>query len=67
MRCKRTQILPTSECQVRPVTKLELKEQPTAWQMAVEEAGREISSGRIVKEIVQCIKKTMKVLNPYNV
>ncbi|MDM9580106.1 hypothetical protein [Nostoc sp. GT001] len=34
-----SQILPTSEVQVRPLAKLEPQQQPEAWQQAVEQAG----------------------------
>ncbi len=33
-----SQILPTSEVQVRPLAKLEPQQQPEAWQQAVEKA-----------------------------
>ncbi len=36
-----SQILPTSEVQVRPLAKLEPQQQPEAWQQAVEQAGEQ--------------------------
>ncbi len=51
------QILPTSERQVRPLTRLEPVEQVTAWQQAVEEVGGKIPCGRIVKGIVERLKE----------
>jgi len=62
-----TQILPTSERQVRPLTKLEREEQRQAWQMAVEQAGGKVPTGNIVKDIVQRIRERTKVPNPYQV
>ena len=50
-----SQILPTSERQVRPLTTLEPDVQREVWQQAVEEAGG-IPSGRIVKGIVERLK-----------
>ena len=63
------QILPTTERQVRPLTKLEPDKQVEAWTKAVESAGGKVPSGRIVKDIVQIIKeKTQKAVpNPYHV
>ncbi|KAB8318712.1 hypothetical protein SD81_014395 [Tolypothrix campylonemoides VB511288] len=62
-----TQILPTSERQVRPLTKLEREEQRQAWQMALEQAGGKVPTGNIVKDIVQRIRERTKVPNPYQV
>jgi hypothetical protein len=50
-------ILPTNECQVRPLTKLKPQEQREVWQKAVEEAGNKVPSGRIVKGIVERLKE----------
>jgi hypothetical protein len=50
-----TQILPTSERQVRPMTKLEPQEQQEVWLRAVELAGGKVPTGRIVKDVVQRI------------
>jgi hypothetical protein len=58
-------ILPTNERQVRPLTKLEPKQQRDVWQEAVVEAGGKVPSGRIVKDIVQRIMEGTKVPNPY--
>ena len=62
-----TQILPTSERQVRPLTKLDPEQQREAWQQAVDEAGGKVPSGRIVEDIVQQIKTKTPVPNPYHV
>ncbi len=48
-----SQILPTRECQVRPLTKLNPDQQREVWHQAVTEAGGKVPSGRIVKDIVQ--------------
>ncbi|AHJ28589.1 hypothetical protein PN465_11455 [Nodularia spumigena CS-584] len=61
------QILPTSEGQVRPLTKLEPQQQQFVWQTAVEEAGGKVPSGRIVKDVVQRIMERTKVPNTYQV
>ena len=62
-----TQILPTSEGQVRPLTKLEPDQQREAWQKAVEQAGGKVPSGRIVKSIVDQIRERNPVPNPWRV
>lgn len=51
------QILPTSERQVRPLTKLEPDEQRQVWTEAVDETGGKVPSGAIVKSVVQRIKE----------
>ncbi len=61
------QILPTSERQVRPLTKLEPEQQRSVWQQAVSSAGGKVPSGRIVKDIVQRIRERTPVPNPYRV
>ncbi len=61
------QILPTSERQVRPLTKLEPEQQREAWAKAVETSGGKVPSGRIVKDIVQRIQERTRVPNPYRV
>jgi hypothetical protein len=61
------QILPTTERQVRPLTKLEPEQQREAWAKAVESAGGKVPSGRIVKDIVQRIRERTRVPNPYRV
>ncbi|MEH1827759.1 MAG: hypothetical protein V7L22_20890, partial [Nostoc sp.] len=58
-----SQILPTSEVQVRPLAKLEPQQQPGAWQQAVEKAEGKVPSGRIVKDVVQQIMERTKVPN----
>ena len=60
-----SQILPTSEGQVRPVTKLEPQEQWEVWQQAVELAGGKVPTGRIVKDVVQRIMERTQVPNTY--
>jgi hypothetical protein len=60
-----SQILPTSEGQVRPMTKLEPQEQWEVWQTAVEFAGGKVPTGRIVKDVVQRIMERTKVPNTY--
>ena len=55
-----TQILPTKEGQVRPLSELKTEQQPIAWEAAVEQAGGKVPTGRIVKEVV----KRMKDDNP---
>jgi hypothetical protein len=62
-----SQILPTSERQVRPMTKLEPQEQQEVWLRAVELAGGKVPTGRIVKDVVQRIMERTKVPNTYQV
>lgn len=62
-----TQILPTSERQVRPITKLEPEQQWEVWQTAVEEAGGKVPSARVVSDVVQRIMERTKAPNPYGV
>ncbi|NDJ25578.1 hypothetical protein GS682_28990 [Nostoc sp. B(2019)] len=62
-----SQILPTNERQVRPLTKLEPQQQQEVWQQAVEEAGGKLPSGRIVKDVVQRIIERTKVPNTYQI
>ena len=62
-----SQILPTSEVQVRPLAKLEPQQQPGAWQQAVEKAEGKVPSGRIVKDVVQQIMERTKVPNTYQI
>ena len=59
------QILPTSERQVRPLTKLEPLQQQEVWRQAVEQAGGKVPTGRIVKDVVQRIMERTKVSNTY--
>ncbi|MCC5604682.1 hypothetical protein [Nostoc favosum] len=63
----RSQILPTSEGQVRPITKLEPQEQWEVWQRAVELAGGKVPTGRIVKDVVQRIMERTQVPNTYQI
>ncbi|WP_375514623.1 hypothetical protein [uncultured Nostoc sp.] len=60
-----SQILPTSERQVRPMTKLEPQEQQEVWLRAVELAGGKVPTGRIVKDVVQRIIERTQVPNTY--
>ncbi len=60
-------ILPTSERQVRPLTKLDPSQQRSIWQQAVSEAGGKVPPGRLVKDIVQRIRERTPVPNPYRV
>ncbi|MBG1268576.1 hypothetical protein [Nostoc sp. WHI] len=62
-----SQILPTSERQVRPMTKLEPQEQQEAWLKAVELAGGKVPTGRIVKDVVQRIMERTQVPNTYQI
>jgi len=52
-----SQIMPTNERQVRPLTNLEPDEQRHVWEEAVEAAGGKVPSGRIVKGIVERLKE----------
>ncbi|MHC5596061.1 MAG: hypothetical protein ACYTXC_08915 [Nostoc sp.] len=61
------QILPTSEGQVRSMTKLEPQEQQEVWLRAVELAGGKVPTGRIVKDVVQRIMEKTKVPNTYQI
>ncbi|WP_392530061.1 hypothetical protein [Nostoc sp. C117] len=60
-----SQILPTGERQVRPMTKLQPQEQQEVWLRAVELAGGKIPTGRIVKDVVQRIMERTQVPNTY--
>ncbi|MBD2739943.1 hypothetical protein H6H03_40025 [Nostoc paludosum FACHB-159] len=60
-----TQILPTSEGQVRPMTNLEPQKQWEVWQTAVEVAGGKVPSGRVVKDVIERIMERTKAPNPY--
>ena len=62
-----SQILPTSERQVRPMTKLEPQEQQEVWLRAVELAGGKVPTGRIVKDAVQRIMERTRVPNTYQI
>ena len=52
-----SQILPTSETQVRPLASLEPDKQRELWQQAVKAAGGKVPSARIVKGIVERLKE----------
>jgi len=60
-----SQILPTSEGQVRSMTKLEPQQQWEVWQTAVEVAGGKVPSGRVVKNVVEQIMERTQVPNTY--
>ncbi|UKP00958.1 hypothetical protein [Nostoc sp. UHCC 0870] len=62
-----SQILPTSEGQVRPITKLEPEKQLEVWQQAVELAGGKVPTGRIVKDVVQRIIERTQIPNSYQI
>ena len=62
-----TQILPTTEYQVRALTSLEPFQQRSVWHQAVDEAGGKVPSGRIVSDIVQRIRERTVMPNPYRV
>jgi hypothetical protein len=63
----KSQILPTSERQVRAMTKLEPQEQQEVWLRAVEVAGGKVPTGRIVKDVVQRIMERTQVPNTYQI
>jgi hypothetical protein len=67
LRTNGTQILPTSERQIRPLTKLKPEQQRKVWQQAVQVSGGKVPSGATVKDIVQRIMEKTKVPNPYRV
>ena len=52
-----TQILPSSERQIRDLIELDPKEQCKVWQQAVEQADGKVPTGRIVKGIVEQLKE----------
>ncbi len=62
-----TEVLPTSEYQVRPLVALEPDQQREVWHQAVNEAGGKVPSGRIVSDIVQRIRERTSMPNPYRV
>jgi hypothetical protein len=61
--------MPTNERQLRFLAKAELEPavQADVWQQAVEQAGNKIPSGRIVKDMVDKIRESPKVPNPYHI
>jgi hypothetical protein len=62
-----SQILPTSERQVRPMTSLEPPQQREVWQLAIIEAGERVPPASIVKDIVQRIREKNPVPIPFRV
>ena len=66
-RANSPQILPTSEYQVRSLTKLEPAQQREVWQQAVDQAGGKVPSGRLVQDVVQRLREKTPVPNPYRV
>jgi len=64
-----SQILPTSETQVRHLASFEADKQLQVWQEAIEMAGGRVPSGRIVKSIVERLKEKHlpHATNSYNV
>ena len=62
-----TQILPTSERQVRPITKLEPQQQWEVWQRAVQEAGGKVPSAKAVGDVVQKIMERTQLPNTYQI
>jgi len=61
------QILPANERQIRPLSLIQPAQQVEAWTTAVEEAGKRVPSGRLVKSIVNQIRERNPVHNPYQV
>ncbi|MBN3906654.1 MAG: hypothetical protein HWQ35_08860 [Nostoc sp. NMS1] len=61
--------MPTIGRQLRFLAKAELEPavQADVWQQAVEQAGNKIPSGRIVKDVVDRIRESTKVPNPYHI
>ena len=61
--------MPTNERQLRFLAKAELEPavQADVLQQAVEQAGNKIPSGRIVKDVVDKIRESPKVPNPYHI
>ncbi|MBD2730403.1 hypothetical protein H6G96_29830 [Nostoc sp. FACHB-892] len=61
--------MPTNERQLRFLAKAELEPtvQADVWQQAVEQAGNKIPSGRIVKDVVDRMRESTKVPNPYHI
>ncbi|MBC1223305.1 hypothetical protein GNF10_29255 [Nostoc sp. UCD121] len=61
--------MPTNERQLRFLAKAELEPavQANVWQQAVEQAGNKLPSGRIVKDVVDRIRESPKIPNPYHI
>ena len=55
-----TQIIPTSERQCRPLTKLEPEQQREVWRKAVETAKGRVPSGKVVSDLVAKIEGKLK-------
>jgi hypothetical protein len=66
MRTNCSQILPTNECQVRPLAKLEPEQQRECWRQALKAAGGKVPSGNVVKSIVDKIRERTKIPVPYS-
>lgn len=65
MRTNGSQILPTNERQIRPLTTLESPdEQWQAWEQSIDSAGGKVPSSRIVKDIVERLKEHGKPKPP---
>lgn len=62
-----SQILPTAERQVRPLTNLEPEQQREVWQQAVSEAGGKTPPARVVKSVVDRIREKNPAPNPWHV
>jgi hypothetical protein len=62
-----SQILPTRENQVRPLTNLEPELQVEIWQQAVSEAGNKVPPARVVKSVVDRIREKKPVPNPWRI
>jgi hypothetical protein len=60
-----TQILPTAERLVRPLTNLEPEQQRKVWLTAVSEAGNKVPPARVVKSVVDRIREKNPVPNPW--
>jgi hypothetical protein len=59
-------VLPTNECQVRALSRLEPESQRACWEQAVKANGGKVPSGRLVKDIVERIMEKTRVPNPYS-
>jgi hypothetical protein len=62
-----SQILPTNESQVRPLTKLSPQQQREVWQQAIASAGGKVPSSREVKDIVDRIRERTQIPIAYQV
>lgn len=59
------QILPTTERQIRPLSKLQPEQQIEAWHLSVEQVGGKSPSSRVIQDVVQRIMQRTKIPNPY--